>query len=268
VKKISLFFSLRKSRIVSMSNKPPIIFDLSVARIPGTAYQPPKAWNAGEIERRRQLTPGELVYEYQAAGLRVARRTLELLMTADNPRSREFAMDVIAVSGLNSVWYSMADPDRGLRQRKVIPYPYLPTAENGTALLRAAHHKLHVAEASADRLTQSYGARARNLSERRRDFGQPVGEASLALAVVSSVGDATFPWRPLDAQMIARESGTRLLERRLDLVRQIDTAPSLAQLADPDSDISVLFRRGARRLGAHEAYNAFEQATQEMPRVA
>jgi hypothetical protein len=235
---------------------PPKDFDLSTSRIPGSFYVPPKARDPIEIARRHTLAPGELVLEQQQRGVRIARLVLESLT---DKQSVDFALPLLGVGSLNTAWHTHAQPERtqetGVRRRR-LKYPWLPDWSDRDHLLLGVKHSLTTAETLAARVTLAHSLDLPKLPRLQRDFATSIGEGALAGACIVALGDGPIPGSPLRAQLFAREAGILLAESRLAVAEQVGSAPTLAQLADADSDLAVFWRRNA----PDQAFAAYSQA--------
>ena len=59
---------------------------------------------------------------------------------------------------------------------------------------------------------------------------------------------------PFERQAITRSAGVRAITEARDLVDQIGQFPSMAALADPDSDLAVFMRRTSPGMATKDAY--------------
>jgi hypothetical protein len=224
--------------------------------MPGEYYVPPKARNASEIARRRSLIRGELVLEHQQGGLYVARTALAAVTDRE---SLDFALPIVNLSALNSAWHMYAEPERTLNdsiRRRRLKLPIMKDWQDGTHLLEGVKHSLAQGQELAARLVLLHGTETKEYEHVRRDFSVCVGNAALAGAAAAGLGEDPIPGSPLRAQQFAREQAFRLLESRAAVAARIGSAPTLAQMADTDSDLSVWWRRNA----PDQAYTAYRDA--------
>ena len=260
VKKSSLTHDLQ-ARILADMKRAPRDFDLPTSPMPGLVYVPRKARDPHEIARRRALLPGELVLEQQFKGLRVGRVALAGITER---KSVDFALPLVSLAALNSVWHVHAEPERNLEagiRRRRLKYPTMTDWQDSAHLLEGVKYGLAQGEKLAARLVLLHGTDTAELARVKRDFATCVGNAALAGAVVTGLGENPIPGSPLRAQQVAREYGLRLLESRAAVAEQIGSAPTLAQLADRDSDLSVYWRRNA----PDQAHAALVDAQLEVP---
>lgn len=243
-------------------------FDLPTNHLPGNQhFIPPKARDSDEIARRRELRPGTLLAEYQVRGLGMAAIILENVQEVEDVK---FASKVLAVSGINSAWYSFARGYEHQVMRRRLKLPVLAT-DNGEAELSVAeflpnsHEALQKAALEAHMLVGANQNLPAKIEQYKKQIGRSLGGVSLALACLASpegLQEATQS-DGFEAQNFARRRGLWALHHSRTLATQLGSYPSIAGLADRDSDLSVYWRRNAPD-GALEAY---EQAL-ESPMAA
>jgi len=224
-------------------------------------YVPPKARYPYEIGRRQSLPRGVLLSEYQSRGLAVA---VTILRHIEQPEDLTFASDVLAASSINSSWYGLARRAPVMRRRLKLPIlaqtdrDYAPTAVD---LVHGAIGELTNAGGFADRYTAALTECSNEVQKHARSLGRIIGNASLTIACVGMSEPTLHRLSGLPddlVQQAVRRRGLIALHQAHMLGETIGTPPSLAQLADPNSDVSVYWRRQAPT-GALEA---FELATQ------
>ncbi len=235
-------------------------FDLPTQHLPaeGAHFVPPRARSRAEIARRRGRPAGTLVAEHQLHGLQIAANVLERVGQQDD-RDLIFATRVIAVAGLNSAWYTFPSGDV-MRRRLALPNMIGIDGEEPPSF--ADHYAMakqgfREATIAAEGLVFAAGERSRQAAAQRMALGRQLGENSLVLAC-----SELAPFLPFDngeraVQAQARQLSLQTLEGARNMTEEIGTAPSLAGFADPDSDLSVFFRRNA----PDGAYEALEAAT-------
>jgi hypothetical protein len=233
-------------------------FDLPKQHLSGEHYFPARSRDPREIERRRALAPGTLLAEQQATGVRMTARMFEAV--SESPVN-DFALELLAASGLNSSWYTFADKQHEVMRRRL----YLPRlADDETEervvtterVIKVRSGLLATIE-NADRLT--YRAGMNRLTKRgRAEFGRSMGTVSLGLASIQ-LGNGLLHNDAFIVQDMMRNQALQTLDASRRLERFIGVAPSVAQLADPDSPLSVYWRRHA----PDEVYGAYEQAYEE-----
>ncbi len=219
-------------------------------------FVPAKARDEAEIERRRSLQPGVLLAEHQERGLAVASTILKFVK---DPASIAFSARILPAAGLNSAWYGFA---RGaeyevMRRRLKLPYLAVQAEEirqTSDDLLYDAGYRFGEARDTAKMLATSIDQQSPKTDQYKRSLGRQVGKASLVLACVE-LGDRLVeqPLSSIDTQTLVRERSLRALNDARTLGSEIGLPPSIAQLADPDSHLSVYWRRESPT-GAMRAY--------------
>jgi hypothetical protein len=248
-------------------SKEPIFkdFDLPTMHLPdGEHYVPRKARSQAEIERRRALPAGSLMADLQYRGTKMAQTILEHVQEPDDI---SFSARLLAVSGINSAWYSFAQNAEVMRRRLKLPlliHPNILLRPNSGDVMHGAQQGFAGATLDAKRLSIAVENETMRVGLRKRQLGKSLGNSSLKLACVSLgdqvVADSTH-LTDASVQILVRQRCLDTLKDSRTLGEEIGTCPSIAQLADPDSDLSVHWRRNAPP-GAYEAY---EQAAELMP---
>ncbi len=231
-------------------------FDLPTHHLTGDKhYVPPKARQPDEIERRRSLPTGTLLAEQQLQGIRIASSIIEHVVERPDV---EFTARIVAASGLNSSWYGFARGSQVMRRRLQLPLvagsldvPPLTSTEQ----LAGVRQSFTEVDTIAEALVMSFETSSRRTSLQKRVLGRALGDASLSLACVAPGRSYSSQSDPYEVQAKVRQQGLMALESARTLESQIGTPPSLAQLADQDSDLAVFIRRTAPN-GVYEAYQA------------
>lgn len=231
-------------------------FDLPTKHLDGLHFIPPKARDQNEIERRRQLPRGVLLAEHQERGLAIAST---ILKHVEDRESVEFSSRILSASGLNSAWYGFARGAEYEVMRRRLKLPFLAVQkpefqESSADMLYNAAYEFGEARATADQLKTAIEAHSPKVDNYRRTLGRMIGKASLTLACVD-LGDelCARPLGSVDTQTLVRARSLRALNDARTLGDSIGLPPSVAQLADPDSHLSVFWRREAPN-GAAMAY--------------
>jgi hypothetical protein len=232
-------------------------FDMPTQHLAGydTHFIPPKARSAAETERRRSRPAGALVAEHQLHGIQIAATVLARV--SEQP-DIDFVSQLIGVSGLNTASYVFPKGDV-MRRRILLPNMI---GEDGVEPprtadhLEAARHGLREATVAAEGLLIVAGEKSKATMRLRMELGRQIGETSLGLICADMADIVPFD-NELAIQSMARQQSLLALEASRTMGAEIGTPPSLAQLADPDSHLSVYFRREA----PNGAYQAFEEAT-------
>jgi len=242
--------------------KPYNNFDLPRQHLTSDHYVPSRARHADEIDRRRTLPRGTLLAEQQRDGLHIASN---IASNVQSPQDLAFVTDTLAVSGLNAGWYNYAQKSDVMRRRLLLPELANDDEdwrESRSGLLTKAQEGLvHAAEMA----TVFAAAKTERKDTQRQTFllGRHLGNVALELACVP-LGNAPRFLSAFEVQSVAREKALETLERSRIIADQVGTNPSIAQLSDPDSPLSVYWRRNA----PNGAYEAYEQAIEEFPHAA
>lgn len=235
-------------------------FDLPTNHLPGNQhYIPRRARSQAEIERRRGLAPGTLLAEHQVRGLTIGSLILEHIHEPDDLR---FTTKVLAVSGINTAWYGFArgSEDKVMRRRLKLPVLATGDAErrpDPMDLFPATKVGLRDAMLEAHMLVAAHQVEPGKVWERKKDLGRMIGNSAIALACIASPtgfdnhGETVSDFA---AQNFVRQRGLWALHHGRTLAGELGSYPSVAQLADPDSDLGVYWRRHAPN-GALEAYD-------------
>jgi hypothetical protein len=241
-------------------NKPYRNFDLPKQHLDDRHYIPERARTKSEIDRRRSMPAGTILAEHQRDGLVVAN---EIMRNVEQPEDITFATNMIAMSGLNASWYSYAADSPVMRRR--LNLPILSDEETGwyetsIGLLVKTQHALVGAVAVADSLVKATRER-RPTARYQQQLGRRLGNVSLGLACVE-LSNSADAYSAFDMQHFAREQSLRTLEQARTFSDRIGSHPSIAQLADPNSDLAIYLRRHAPN-GVFESY---EEAIEVLPR--
>lgn len=241
-------------------NKPYRNFDLPKQHLDDRHYIPARARSKSEIERRRSLPSGTTLLEHQRDGLVIASQMLDW---AEQPEDVAFTSNLIAISGLNAGWYSYAANAPVMRRR--LSLPRLADEETGwhetrSGLLTKAQHGLAHAATLADALAGA-AAERRVIERYEKALGRQLGNVSLNLACVE-LGNIAGSYGEFDIQNLAREQSLQTLEEARTFSDQIGSHPSIAQLADPNSDLAIHLRRHA----PNDTLEAYEESLEVRPR--
>lgn len=250
----SLLFNAHAGKLRYMT-KPYRDFDLSTRHLTGANhYIPPKARSSSEIERRHELPRGTVLVEQEMRGIAVARLILERV--GDQP-DVDFAVGILAPAAYNTSWYGVGQTSKVMRRQLKLPVLGQDAEDRPTSaqLLSQSRRTFDTLELySGVHLGQKINKSA-CLSKTTEGLGRMVGNAALELSAVP-IGDSLLGTTPFDAQNRARIAGLQTVQAAHQLEEETGMPPSLAQLADPDSDLSVHIRRQA----PYEVYVAFDEA--------
>lgn len=230
-------------------------FDLPTQHLTGNIhYTPPKARQADEIDRRRSLPKGSILAEQQAQGLQIA---AFILSQVEEKPDIEFAARIIAVSGLNSAWYGFAQRSPVMRRRLLLPYLAAEANSeplNSSEQLTVTRDSLHEAAIAADGLRFAIYERSPQRAALKTAVGRGLGNVSLRLACLPIGETFSAQSNSYTVQRLVRERGLETLEAARQIGAELGTPPSVAQLVDPNSDLSVYIRRNAPN-GVYAAYD-------------
>lgn len=235
-------------------------FDLPIKHLTGeTHFVPPKARDSDEIDRRRFLPPGTILLEHQHAGIKIAKAILDQLI---DPDDIAFSTGVLAPSGLNTAWYLFGRSAPVQRRRLKLEVLATEDPEQRPStymLLQNAGSDFRLAEARSNSLIDLHLNKFSTAEQERKILARTVGHGALTMSCASlgdQIGYDEIQLTDFELQDLARRRGLNALEQSRVLAEQIGTPPSLAQLGNVDSDLSVYWRRQA----PNGALKAYEQA--------
>lgn len=242
-------------------------FDLPTKHLEETKhFIPAKARDEAEITRRRDLAPGTLLAEQQERGVAVATTIIKLVT---EPNDIAFSARLLSAAGLNTAWYSFARGAENEVMRRRLKLPFLaahqplgqelPVRPNTDDLIQETAYLFSEARASGLGLVDAIQCNPVRAERLRKAFGRQVGKASLTLACVELGDQLQSPLiGAVDTQKLVRGQCLQALEDARTLGHQIGLPPSIAQLADPDSHLSVYWRREA----PNQAVDAYHRSTE------
>lgn len=228
-----------------MTQQPYTHFDLPKQHLSEQShYVPPAARNLAEVARRRQLPAGTLLKEQQLGGMVVAR---DVLATVNPGIDTAFASRMIGMAMLNTSWYIFGKDAPGVMRRRLL----LPKASDEPVMTRsAAATRAKILEGLdtgielAEQVVDQHKKR-RVSHATARAFGRHIGNVSLLCAVLGD-GQRTMTGPVFAVQEHARTEALELLDNSRQIFEITgDAHPSVAQLADTDSPLSVYWRRSA-----------------------
>ena len=229
-------------------------FDLPVAHLSSNRdYIPPKTHDVAEQARRRDLNPGTLRYEMQKRGLVVARTILQELSEEE---ARMYASDMLAKAALNSAWYSYAQRRTDVMRRRLkLPIMLHDRNRDASLLYEDTLAMLARSVDYAGQLVVAHEYMPERVDVRQHDVGRIMGNVGLRLGVYSPVvrgafppvkrNDEDLPLNDWDMQETVRNIAMQTLTDARMLAGQMQVHPSVAQLADPYSPLSVHWYRNA-----------------------
>ena len=230
-------------------------FDLPTQHLAEEHYVPPKARSAAEIERRHRLPKGSLLAEHQHRGLKVAAGILGNII--DQP-DVDFSARLLAAAGLNTAWYGFAQGAETEVMRRRLKLPRLDGWQpawrpSGPDLLREATDGFEEAVFAAKAVVSAVEHRSPRTAGYKKTLGRAIGNSSLTLACVPVADQLVLGGTDHDIQLLVRQRSLHTLNDARQLSGEIGSHPSIAQLADQDSDLSVYWRRNAPN-GALQAF--------------
>lgn len=220
-------------------------YEIPTTKRAGEHFTPRRAHNTDEIERRRaQAGKNVLILEEQQKGIEIA---LDMLMAIEDPNERAIAAKIVGGALLSSAAY-LFDADPYIRMRHTGKLPILADLEGWRE--DSEHY---------DRVKVEHGlVEAAQLSHhlaevRRRELDIPKEHLVTARALASAgLNLAVWPLPPLsahdkpkDIQLMVRESALDMQNASVALGEKVGTIPSVAQLADHLSPLSVELQRTA-----------------------
>lgn len=236
-------------------------FDLPTKHLTGDAhFVPRKARDEEEIARRHELAHGTIILEHQRLGLGVASLAIKL---AKSPDDIDFITSVLAASGINTAWYAFARGAEAEVQRRRLKLPDLtalkpenrPSSED---LRDEAAWLFGEAMQRTDAVISALQTDRKKFISLSKTVGRMTGKASLTLAAAGA-GDHIIEvggMSQFDTQNLVRQRSLVALDTARTMDEALCVPPSLAQLADPLSNVSVYWQRQA----PNGAMNALEQA--------
>lgn len=245
-------------------NRPRRNFDLPAKHIndtDGANYIPPRARNPEEIARRQALRPGSLIREFQASGAMVAEATFNHPVT--EPEDVNYIRRHLAIPLLNSAWYSFADsartPDIFMRRELKLPILADDKAEwRATKEGMIARVRQGLAETArlSSNLSIQYQKGLETVRTEKK-LGRAMGNTALTLISLQHA-NAPMGMSEVEIQDIVMLDASELLQDAQTSYEGTGVHASVAQLADPNSPLSLDWRRNAPR--SSEAYYALVQA--------
>jgi hypothetical protein len=234
-------------------------FDLPVKHLEGEGehYIPPKARESQEIERRKQLAPGVLIAEMQQKGIKIAKSILEIMIDEEDTL---FATRTLGASAINTAWHNYAQSAKNVMRRTLTLPTYADLGQEISKpnLINMALGHFDAAELHATNLLNDGYERRRLYVKHKKLIGTNLGSAAVVLANAPHAKVIAYFDNPAYQQLVSRQSALELLEDSRTLYKQVGSNPTLAQLSDNDSPLSVYWRRNAPDL----AYQALEEAVE------
>lgn len=211
----------------------------------------PKSQDPERIAYLQTMPAGTANAEAQFFGHGVASGVLN---TLSDPEAIAYSVGILAPAGFNTAWYTGAQNVVAVQRRRLkLPRFDMP---EGIVEPRAFWQDGREQFAASLKLADTIARETRSSSERihitKRLYMRQLGNAALALASSQLSPDIVLA-TAYDAQLSARLQSQRLLKASRELGKVVGRHPSLKQLADPDSYLSVHVRRTAPK-SARQAF--------------
>lgn len=229
-------------------------------------YRTPRTRDEAEAQRRRELhrvNKDLVVLEGQARGVGAAILTLQRVQ---QPEDRAFATALLAECGINSAWYTdVRDADK-MRARLKLPKLALwgtTHRTDGTEMFQRGQILLAAAQRHAGRLPEIVATPNQQSQAQKQglDFCHTAGGAALHLTCLEIADELLYAdMRPDEVSRRVRRHGLVVMASARERAREIGVPPSLAQLADTDSPVSVWWRNHA----PNGAFAALTEAQAEL----
>ena len=234
----------------------PRVFDLPVINLHQFIghYVPPPARDEAEILRRKNNPKGSLILEMQSDGAEVLGKTLEII--SDDKEVRNYFAREIGGVCLNTAWYSYAnlplDTSRAKLDnvgRRRLEFPkHARFDDDGNIYYETETNNIHELEDGfrlstglASKLEKAHkSGRHDDAYILRKQFGHKIGNTGLRLAATHLVGR---PGSPYKVQTGVRDAGLNAIQNSRELFD--GKYPTVAQLADDDSQLLVHLRRSS-----------------------
>jgi len=230
------------------------IVDLPTIHLSGHDYVPPRTRDPQVRAFRHGRPTGTITLEQQAAGLEIIPRVIQ---RANSPDAIAFASTYLGAAAFNSSWYMQGRDAPVMRRVARVPRlvdeeaEWRQTPEGLVTLVTDQAESLAV---NAARAASEHAARTPN-HRRLSMTGKGLANLSLGLVALPIARVATSA-SEAEAQGQAWEAAQDMVSVARTLGNDIGTNPSIAALADPDSDFSVFWRRTA----PDDIYDALERA--------
>jgi hypothetical protein len=231
-------------------NTPPRIpkqGDLPVAHLGKEGhYVPPKSQDEAIIALRRSR-PGTLRLLASSVGANVAAELV--YASSDDLEQALFVSDVMSQAIINTVWYQFAQGEK--QNRRNLPYfPLYEKLEPANGLMNGAAENLQDASIGIRKLAGVSAVNIIRKANLRRSSSLVLRDSAMALVAVPFADRLQYNpdmYSELEVGMLMQEATNTMLTSARTLHEQIGAHPSLAQLADSESHLSVYLRRNMPR---------------------
>jgi hypothetical protein len=233
-------------------------FDMPVEHLNALLHDVlPKSQDPERIAYLKTMPRGTANAEAQFFGHGVA---YGVLNTVTEPTDIGYAVDILAPAAFNTAWYSGAQATTDVQRRRLkLPRFDMPEGiATPQTFWDSGRQNFGGALKLANTLVRETHERNPQINKRRQMYMRQLGNAALELTGSQLSSGILAEATAYDAQLWARMQSLRLLDTARNLGEIIGRHPSLKQLADPDSYLSVHIRRTAPK-GARKAFvDAFD----------
>lgn len=249
-------------------SKIPVQFELPMNFVPAgdPEYIPPVTHNAAEIERRRQLRRGTLVFEQQYLGTIAAKLFVQQLLENGSYEDLDFAAGITSAAELGSARQSLRGGEDVMRRHFNLPRVNdfetgLPFSEEEK--IQEALGKLQL----ATDLSKGVYERKRDIGEvgvrKSHNFGHKIGDAALAVAMLPHP-EIGLSGTVGEAQHQVRKVAFEALENTRKMRAKVSQNISLAMLGAPVTRLTSYIEENS----PHKAYDALRDAQAEARKIA
>ena len=215
----------------------------------------PKAQDEERIAYLKSMPSGTANAEAQYFGHGVASGTLNLL---SEPEAITYTVGLLAPAAFNTAWYSGAQAATAVQRRRLkLPrFDVDATIKEPVSFWSTGRAQMAGSLLLADTIARETRDQLPRLNQTKRLYMAHLGNAAMALACSQLSPELFDEASAYDAQLLARSQSLRMLSASRELGQLIGRHPSLKQLADTDSYLSVHIRRTAPKA----AKQAFKDA--------
>jgi len=218
----------------------------------------PKSQDPERIAYLKRMPAGTANAEAQFFGHGVA---YGVLNTVTDPEAISYAVDILAPAAFNTAWYNGAQAAGMEVQRRRLKLPRFDLPHGNqlpSDFWQLGRQAFGGSLKVADTIVRATHNQDRRLNQYKKLYMRQLGNAALELVGSQLDPKLIAEASAFDAQLWARMQSLRLLDTARNLGEVIGRHPSLKQLADPDSYLSVHVRRTAPRVAKQaftDAYN-------------
>ena len=169
-----------------------------------------------------------------------------------------YTAQLIGACGLNSAHYQFARGSGFMRRHTALPYlahPIDASRPTNEEIIASSRTKLARVAETAGALATIHAERKFGERDKAETLGRSMTHAALEAACIP-IADTISSRSAFAVQAAVRAHCLDTLDNARTMALDLGTAPTFAQLSDPDSDLSVRIRREAPT----DVYYAFEEA--------